>query len=53
MYRREKVVRSRGGGSISSLSDAAVYVEEVDSELRMRCERGDIWPDGAFSASLT
>ncbi|MGP8126024.1 MAG: hypothetical protein ACLQEQ_09240 [Nitrososphaerales archaeon] len=52
MYRREKIMRAGGGGSISDLSDSTVSVEAVGSELLMKCERGTAWPEGRFSLRL-
>lgn len=49
MYRREKIARAAGGGSISELSDATVSVKVVGSELLMKCEHGAVWPEGRFS----
>ena len=49
MYRREKIMRAGGGGSISDLSDTTVSAETTGSGLLMKCERGTAWPDGRFS----
>ena len=49
MYRRERVVRTERGGSISNLSDATVAVEINTSGLLMKCKRGNAWPEERFS----
>ncbi len=45
-YRREKAIGPERGGSISDFADLVVSVTGVKSELHMRCERGEAWPDG-------
>jgi len=52
MYKREKILRAGGGGSISDLSDTTISVETAGPELLMKCERGTAWPEGEFSLRL-
>ncbi|HLQ06793.1 MAG TPA: hypothetical protein VK126_03485 [Nitrososphaerales archaeon] len=49
MYRREALLGSGSGRSISSLSDVTASVEVRGPELRVVCERGTAWAGGRFS----
>ncbi len=52
MYRRERPGRTGAGRSITDLTDLAVSVEANASGVSMKCERGNAWPGGGFSAAV-
>jgi hypothetical protein len=52
VYRRERVIRAREGGSMSDLADATVSVEPVRGGVLLRCERGTLWPGGSFLLNI-
>jgi hypothetical protein len=52
MYRREGVMRSGTGRSISTLSDVTASVDMRGDELTARVERGQAWPGGKYSTRI-
>jgi hypothetical protein len=52
MYRREGFSRGGTGRSIAGLSDAVASVDVRGGELRVRSERGSLWPTGVISSPI-
>ncbi len=52
MYKREGLMRSGTGKSISTHSDVAASVDLRDGEITVRSERGSVWPGGRFSSRI-
>ena len=52
MYRREGFFQAGTHRSISALSDSTASVEANKGAVRIRTERGTLWPGGSFSSRI-